>query len=79
MMSVNSEKHSRNWLTLLELPKEEEIDEDEHDLVIEAIESRPEGSFIPEFAEEDAFYANDANVDLKLGKRKNLDDLRPLQ
>ena len=58
--------------------EEEEIDEDEHDLVIEAIEEAdPKGRSFPKFAEEDAFYANDAPdaPDLKLGKRKNLDDL----
>ena len=48
------------------------------DLVIEAIEEAdPKGRSFPKFAEEDAFYANDAPdaPDLKLGKRKNLDDL----
>ncbi|MGB1659670.1 MAG: hypothetical protein ACPHHS_04155 [Candidatus Poseidoniaceae archaeon] len=56
----------------------EQIDEDEHDLVIEAIEEvDPKGRSFPKFAEEDAFYANDAPdaPDLKLGKRKNLDEL----
>ena len=58
--------------------EEEEIDEDEHDLVIEAIEEAdPKGRSFPKFAEEDAFYANDAPdaPELNLGKRKNLDEL----
>ncbi len=58
--------------------EEEEIDEDEHDLVIEAIEEAdPKGRSFPKFAEEDAFYASDAPdaPDLNLGKRKNLDEL----
>ena len=58
--------------------EEEEIDEDEHDLVLEAIEEvDPKGRSFPKFAEEDAFYANDAPdaPDLNLGKRKNLDEL----
>ena len=43
--------------------EEEEIDEDEHDLVIEAIEEAdPKGRSFPKFAEEDAFYASDAPV-----------------
>ena len=58
--------------------EEEEIDEDEHDLVIEAIEEAdPKGRTFPKFAEEDSFYAGDTpdSPDLNLGKRKNLDDL----
>ena len=58
--------------------EEEEIDEDEHDLVIESIEEAdPKARSFPKFAEEDAFYANDAPdaPELKLGKRKNLDEL----
>lgn len=58
--------------------EDEEIDEDEHDLVIEAIEeSDPEGRSFPKFGEEDSFYAGEApdSPDLNLGKRKNLDDL----
>ena len=58
--------------------EDEEIDEDEHDLVIEAIEEAdPKGRTFPKFAEEDSFYAGDTpdSPDLNLGKRKNLDDL----
>ena len=50
--------------------EEEEIDEDEHDLVIEAIEEAdPKGRSFPKFAEEDAFYASDAPdaPELKMG------------
>ena len=53
--------------------EEEEIDEDEHDLVIEAIEEAdPKGRSFPKFAEEDAFYANDAPdaPELNLGKQR---------
>lgn len=58
--------------------EDEEIDEDEHDLVIEAIEEAdPKGRSFPKFAEEDSFYSGDTpdSPDLNLGKRKNLDDL----
>ncbi len=59
--------------------KEENIDEEEHDLVIEAIEEAdPEGRTFPKISEdEDAFYAGDIPdaPELKREKRKNLDDL----
>lgn len=57
----------------------ENIDEEEHDLLIEAIEEvDPEGRSFPKVSEdEDSFYSGavpDA-PELNLGKRKNLDDL----
>ena len=58
--------------------EDEEIDEDEHDLVVEAIEEYdPKGRSFPKFGEEDSFYSGDApdSPDINLGKRKNLDDL----
>ena len=59
--------------------KEENIDEEEHDLIIEAIEEvDPNGRTFPKISEEeDAFYAGDVPdaPELKRGKRKNLDDL----
>ena len=58
--------------------KEENIDEEEHDLIIEAIEEAdPKGRSFPKLSEEeDAFYAGDAPApELKRDKRKNLDDL----
>ena len=59
--------------------EEENIDEEEHDLIIEAIEEAdPERrSFGKLSEEEDSFYSGavpDA-PELKLGKRKSLDDL----
>jgi hypothetical protein len=59
--------------------KEENIDEEEHDLIIEAIEEAdPEGRTFPKLSEdEDEFYAwnlPDA-PELQREKRKNLDDL----
>jgi hypothetical protein len=59
--------------------KEENIDEEEHDLIIEAIEDAdPNGRTFPKLSEEeDAFYAGDVPdaPELKRDKRKNLDDL----
>ena len=59
--------------------EEETIDEEEHDLVIEAIEEAdPEGRVFGKVGtEEDGFYAGDLPdaPELKLGKRANLDDL----
>ena len=59
--------------------KEENIDEEEHDLIIEAIEEAdPNGRSFPKLSEdEDAFYAGDVPdaPELKRDKRKNLDDL----
>ena len=59
--------------------EEENIDEEEHDLIIESIEEvDPEGRSFGKLSEdEDSFYAGavpDA-PELKLGKRKNLDEL----
>jgi len=59
--------------------EQENIDEEEHDLIIEAIEEvDPENRSFGKLSEdEDSFYAGavpDA-PELKLGKRKNLDDL----
>ena len=59
--------------------KEENIDEEEHDLIIEAIEDAdPNGRTFPKLSEEeDAFYSGDVPdaPELKRDKRKNLDDL----
>jgi hypothetical protein len=59
--------------------KEENIDEEEHDLIIEAIEEAdPEGRTFPKLSEdEDEFYAGNLPdaPELKREKRKNLDDL----
>jgi hypothetical protein len=58
--------------------KEENIDEEEHDLIIEAIEEAdPNGRSFPKLSEEDdAFYSGDAPApELKRDKRKTLDDL----
>jgi len=58
--------------------KEENIDEEEHDLIIEAIEEAdPNGRSFPKLSEEDdAFYSGDASApELKRDKRKTLDDL----
>ena len=59
--------------------KEENIDEEEHDLIIEAIEDAdPNGRSFPKLSEEeDAFYSGDVPdaPELKRDKRKNLDDL----
>lgn len=59
--------------------KEENIDEEEHDLIIEAIEEvDPEGRTFPKLSEdEDEFYAGNLPdaPELKREKRKNLDDL----
>ena len=59
--------------------EEENIDEEEHDLVIEAIEEAdPEGRVFSKLgSEEDAFYAGDIPdaPELKREKRVNLDDL----
>ena len=59
--------------------KEENIDEEEHDLIIEAIEEAdPKGRTFPKLSEEeDEFYAGDVPnaPELKRDKRKNLDDL----
>ena len=57
----------------------EDIDEEEHDLLVEAIEEAdPEGRVFGKLGtEEDAFYAGDVPnaPDLNTGKRINLDDL----
>ena len=62
-----------------DLYEAEDIDEEEHDLLIEAIEEAdPESRVFGKLGtEEDAFYAGDAPdaPDLNLGKRKNLDEL----
>ena len=59
--------------------KDENIDEEEHDLIIEAIEEvDPEGRSFPKLSEdEDEFYAGNLPdaPELKREKRKNLDDL----
>jgi hypothetical protein len=59
--------------------KEENIDEEEHDLIIEAIEEAdPNGRSFPKLSgDEDGFYAGDVPdaPELKRDKRKNLDDL----
>ena len=59
--------------------EEENIDEEEHDLIIEAIEEvDPESRSFGKLSEdEDSFYAGSVPdaPELKLGKRKNLDDL----
>ena len=59
--------------------KEENIDDEEHDLIIEAIEEvDPEGRSFPKLSEdEDEFYAGNLPdaPELKREKRKNLDDL----
>ncbi|MDA8639272.1 hypothetical protein N9L22_05840, partial [Candidatus Poseidonia alphae] len=56
----------------------EDIDEEEHDLLVEAIEEAdPEGRVFGKLGtEEDAFYAGDVPnaPDLNTGKRINLDD-----
>mgnify|MGYP001478383342 CR=1 FL=1 len=60
--------------------EEGNIDEEEHDLVLESIEEAdPEGRSFPKLTDDsDAFYDDGDMPDspeLKLGKRKNLDDL----
>ena len=64
--------------------EEENIDEEEHDLLIEAIEDAdPEGRTFGKLTDSsDAFYDSGDMPDspkLKLGKRKNLDDLMKAQ
>ena len=66
--------------TVTQQYEEGNIDEEEHDLVIEAIEEvDPEGRSFPKLTDDsDAFYDEGDMPDspeLKLGKRKNLDDL----
>ena len=59
--------------------EEGNIDEEEHDILIEAIEDvDPQGRTFPKLDEsEDEFYTSDMpdSPELNLGKRKNLDDL----
>ena len=64
--------------------EEGNIDEEEHDLVLESIEEAdPEGRSFPKLTDDsDAFYDDGDMPDspeLKLGKRKNLDDLMKSQ
>ena len=62
-----------------DLYEAEDIDEEEHDLIIEAIEEAdPEGRVFGKLGtEEDSFYAGDVPdaPELNTGKRVNLDDL----
>ena len=62
-----------------DLYEAEDIDEEEHDLIIEAIEEAdPEGRVFGKLGtEEDSFYAGDVPdaPELNMGKRINLDDL----
>lgn len=62
-----------------DLYEAEDIDEEEHDLIIEAIEEAdPEGRVFGKLGtEEDAFYAGDVPnaPELNMGKQINLDDL----
>ena len=63
---------------------EENIDEEEHDLLIEGVEEvDPDGRTFPKLDDEgDAFYGEGEMPDsptLELGKRKNLDDLMKSQ
>ena len=58
--------------------EDEEIDEEEHDLVIEAIEEAdPRGRSFGKVTDEDSFYSGDIPdaPELNTGKRVNLDDL----
>ncbi|MGA0241190.1 MAG: hypothetical protein ACO3L7_07625 [Poseidonia sp.] len=58
--------------------EDEEIDEEEHDLVIEAIEEAdPKGRTFGKFSDDDSFYAGDIPdaPELKGGKKIDLDDL----
>ena len=70
--------------TVTQQYEEGNIDEEEHDLVIEAIEEAdPEGRSFPKLTDDsDAFYDEGDMPDspeLKLGKRKNLDELMKSQ
>ncbi|MEK9730718.1 MAG: hypothetical protein VW230_03045 [Candidatus Poseidoniales archaeon] len=58
--------------------EDEEIDEEEHDLVIEAIEEAdPRGRTFGKFSDDDSFYAGDIPdaPELKTGKKVDLDQL----
>ena len=58
--------------------EDEEIDEEEHDLVIEAIEEAdPKGRTFGKFSDDDSFYTGDIPdaPELKGGKKIDLDDL----
>jgi hypothetical protein len=64
--------------------EEGNIDEEEHDLVLEAIEDAdPEGRSFSKLADDSDSFYDDGDMpdspDLKLGKRKNLDDLMKSQ